>query len=514
MFKSHLLIYLSVSEALVLKIMNEAVDRCMDDSWGFAADVEDKSAVANTDLVKLNSKCIWTQEEISQAAKVSVNFYKDAESFKAYQGIDMNPEKHYEYYTLSNWNTRWRESVKPWVKGTNGPAYQTDIPVISECELIDADGSSYRSQRVGPFTSAGGYDFWQFGLPDVWQLQRKLVEHPNGFDVDYTFHGAVTPDGRILGYPPIHMHHIHVGPEIGIKVKELSLPYLSSEIHGDYVCLSSAQGSQCMFERSPQGYAKTINSRWDLEGEINDARPHNSPPMTWWFQNSIQYRPRTAKTIPINQMFITGPGRFNFLVDQLDLIAPFPAFAKEESFYWYTGDMPESGHLIRNKLHAHADSFQHAFFFRAVPKDLGLHQFPLRGQGPQGGYIPVRLSETTYSNFNQLQEDIFHNLARSQMTSSDEFGKPHLICEAFPSVESIDGHEYDRRAPTCCKSWSFQRGTTYTVLAFLKRFTNSPESGMQAIPASLNMHVHWITSYVSTAAARKSHYYFGNTSRE
>lgn len=65
--------------------------------------------------------------------------------------------------------------------------------------------------------SQGGYDWIQVGWDNLWDLQAKLKEHPHGIYVLEQFSSAVTADGTRLGHPPIHIHHIHVGPSPGVR---------------------------------------------------------------------------------------------------------------------------------------------------------------------------------------------------------------------------------------------------------------------------------------------------------
>lgn len=48
-------------------------------------------------------------------------------------------------------------------------------------------------------------------------MEGKLAKYPHGVYVLEQFSGAVTADGTRLGNPPIHIHHIHVGPSPGVR---------------------------------------------------------------------------------------------------------------------------------------------------------------------------------------------------------------------------------------------------------------------------------------------------------
>jgi hypothetical protein len=193
--------------------------------------------------------------------------------------------KEYEHWGSSQWG-----QLKP-LSASNQPPHWNSSADISLCEIKQSDGSYWRIQEVGPFTSTGGYDFWQFGWKDVFGLSEILKEHPHGIMVDATFSAAVLPDGTPLGLPPIHIHHIHVGPQIGVKAKEPSVPFLAMEQHGDYECRDTEGGTRCLFEKTADGYGKVIREPLDLEGELNDVRAFNSPPITWSYKVMLHLSP-------------------------------------------------------------------------------------------------------------------------------------------------------------------------------------------------------------------------------
>ena len=102
-------------------------------------------------------------------------------------------------------------------------------------------------QRVGPFSSRGGYDWWQLEWHDAGLLSSALREHRDGLLV--TAHSIVPVDdaGARLGHPPLHVHHVHAmeGDGEGARVRAATpfSPRLFAEQHGDYQC-SDADGSR------------------------------------------------------------------------------------------------------------------------------------------------------------------------------------------------------------------------------------------------------------------------------
>ena len=79
--------------------------------------------------------------------------------------------------------------------------------MVGECSksVRSSSGGVWYTQRVGPFVSTGGNDWWQLS----W-----LVQPPNGTrGIAAHYVGAVDADGvRAFANPPIHLHHLHLVP--------------------------------------------------------------------------------------------------------------------------------------------------------------------------------------------------------------------------------------------------------------------------------------------------------------
>lgn len=64
------------------------------------------------------------------------------------------------------------------------------------------EDGAWHVQRVGPFLSDGGYDWWQLGWSDVGMLKEVLAKFPEGIDITSTIMTPVLEDGTRLGFPP------------------------------------------------------------------------------------------------------------------------------------------------------------------------------------------------------------------------------------------------------------------------------------------------------------------------
>jgi hypothetical protein len=66
-------------------------------------------------------------------------------------------------------------------------------------------------------TTQGGYDWTQIGWDNLWDIRAKLLEYPDGIFITQQFSAPVLADGTRIGHPPIHVHHIHIGPSTGVR---------------------------------------------------------------------------------------------------------------------------------------------------------------------------------------------------------------------------------------------------------------------------------------------------------
>ena len=135
-----------------------------------------------------------------------MNHFANNSVYDAFKGTDYTPHNLGAYPEHSHWRT----GLRPRPVGSR--------PVVGGlCEVEMAaqrDGGSlqYTLMRVGPFTSNGGYDWWQYAGHDTLKLSRHLS---GGRTIGIQSHWVTAVEeatGRPLGYPPMHVHHIHLVP--------------------------------------------------------------------------------------------------------------------------------------------------------------------------------------------------------------------------------------------------------------------------------------------------------------
>lgn len=105
-----------------------------------------------------------------------------------------------------------------------------------------------------------------------------------------------------------------------------------------------------------------------------------------------------------------------------------------------------------------------------------------------------------------------HNASSSSHASRsspvDDHG-PRAICHAIHSFEYIDGFMYDRREPTCCVPWTFNKGDIFTVVGFNKIVTEKGalyQGDRPSIAPFISGHINWWISYDTHEVPEKSHF--------
>ena len=86
--------------------------------------------------------------------------------------------------------------------------------VPAEVENAPDGGSEWHIQRIGPIQSHGGNNFIIARDADVFDLAALTTGVAGRVWIRSVFLAAVSlTTGAVLGYPPIHIHHSHLGPQ-------------------------------------------------------------------------------------------------------------------------------------------------------------------------------------------------------------------------------------------------------------------------------------------------------------
>ena len=460
-----------------------------EDNWGTPVH---KLRPMEQTIDQVTAGCKFDFQPMSSALKdATLNFYPSTEAWASWKGTDLVPEnKHL------------------WPGGHNGkhknhPTKKEISSLVADCEVDNKDGSTWSIQRIGPFKSTGNYDWWQFAWADVLRFKNKLKIHPKGLYILETFMAGVDAQGRALDFPPIHVHHVHVGPGSRavyrvdgrwcmFDAESCSHPFhVMAEQHGDYACLPEDDGPNCYLETQPAGYGKSLHSVMNINGEMNDVRAPNSPQLEWYFQVAAKWVPVThfaAKPLkPLSFHFMWGPGRFD-VNDQSTMVQTFLTPTAYDNLYWYTGYMPNSGKLLRGKMHTHNTVFEESYLFSGSPAQLGFGSSKFRPKSKAYEVVPT--VQTGFRNNEELKAYVLEQYNNS--LQSNDKNKPRLICQGKAGTQRLDGYIYDRRNPTHCDEWEFKEGEQFTVVSFNHKTDLPPGPHMpDRVPKYIPGHVGW-----------------------
>ena len=374
------------------------------------------------------------------------------------------------------------------------------------CRYPDSEGSEWRLERIGPFKSTGDYDWWQFGWDDTFRTNQILKEYPDGYYILNHFSGAVDKDGNIMEFPPIHVHHVHCSPGVtnpyranmkkcllGEENKCAQAYKTIFEQHGDYQCNKRDGGTRCLLEDMPEGYAKMVKGPITINGELNDARAKDSPEIEWYYQAAIRWVPKVKRLdlTPMGMHYFWSPGRLD-VFDQSTMVNTYRARTDTETMIWYTGIMHYSGTLVRGKMHTHNTVFKESLFFAGSPSQLGMAN--ARFSPPDKVYEPIPLKDMGFDSIDSAIQYIMDAYHKNKEIESDM--PLDLICHGDTDNEKImfptGEYNFDRRAPTWCKTWDFKEGDQFTVIGFNQHAGGPPGPHMpDRIPSWLPGHLHW-----------------------
>lgn len=107
-------------------------------------------------------------------------WYKDSDVYDKLLAQDLIPENRPLYPLGSNWGKGFRTdytSFKP--KAFMASTCQTE----SKEEVKEGPKPMWEVTRIGPIRTYGGYDWVQLGWDNLWGLEEKLKDHPDGIYV-------------------------------------------------------------------------------------------------------------------------------------------------------------------------------------------------------------------------------------------------------------------------------------------------------------------------------------------
>lgn len=338
--------------------------------------------------------------------------------------------------------------------------------MVGECQVAKSRGI-WKTQRIGPFTSFGGFDWWSIGWLDVIELSSQ--SWLSSIQAHWT--GPVGSDSMILGFPPIHVHHVHVKPCDHAACSGLTRVI---EHHGDMQFIDEGTDA---FGLMYKGAGKQC-SRLSVDMELNDARPRDSAILQWWFQISALVR-NASEVSALSLFKFHGPVEHGLYHGHIAHMVP----TNRDSFLWFAASWPHPGYLLNAVQHSHARAFQGTVLASGSPQGLGLdHLLPSRAC--------CTVSEMSLGSSAQLLESIRALLAH----------KKAIICSAKPYFEIIDGEFYDRTKQHSTCKWR-RLDSDMVVSAF---WAYGPHHSVEFKKSRFPEHANWYLTYVADDGS--SHY--------
>ena len=389
----------------------------------------------------------------------------------------------------------------------HGPVRPHDVPSANGrpqatlCIGEETEKGQWFVQRIGPFRSTGGNDWWQFAWNDAFKLEAYGIWNANQ-TVGITAHAtmAVTPDLEPIGLPPLHMHHVHIGPDQSLDAdifkcmrEGLECPdagFLFNH-HGDQQHSDPERKFETFGEECSTGFSKRVHRPVTVTGEINDWRPAGSEGLEWWYQVAIRVvrGPKAKATSAVSVHSLFNPQGSMFL-SQMDRFFVYKVPSLQDTVLYYTGRMPFGGEMQWMQPHVHMGVAQQMFLFQGTPQDLGLEVVH-----PKNSYQPVDAvdvletmgiqprSEPAGGANNQYIVDWILEKAKQ--------GPARQICHAQATRVNVNGKSWDRMANFSCNPWKFEMGMQFTAVAF----NGNPDAN--DLITRFKQHSIWFLTYAS-----------------
>jgi len=332
---------------------------------------------------------------------------------------------------------------------------------LAFCQVHTPQGL-WRVERLGPFTSNGGFDWWQLGWRNALQLEdfalSSILAH---------WTGPILLDGTPLPNPPIHQHHAHLIPcarkmycQDGTRVVEH---------HGDWQ-FPHLSGALSMGQHYGGG-SKVVESM-SLAAELNDVRCRGSIEMIWFYEIALLIRTKHTGNAVLSLHRIHGPGQS--CMSQFCQVMPFPVPASEDTFTIHGGWMPYGGTMVVAVFHAHQAAFHSALLMRGSSR---------------------LLSNTIIASIPPFQTTLTASTSLASNTKLRVYLlaclRDYVVCHATHASETIEGKRYDRASVPSCVSWIFDAGAVFTAITM-----NGPTQ-FPVLSPYVREHAIWFITYIA-----------------
>jgi len=332
--------------------------------------------------------------------------------------------------------------------------------MVGECTTSDNSGT-WRTARIGPFVSTGGYDWWKF---EKWE---QLLSFTGEHLIDGIFYAAVDAEAHPILHPPLHSHHTHVvTADTDARMRVLS------EQHGDWL----PHPSDCMPDCS--GIEDLRPNFFKIDGPLhgqammNDVRPASSAPMEWYFEASmhtLSKADQAGKTLSKHYMW--SPMAMAKGYQRLSAFETFDIPMSGDTFMVYGGKMPFTGSTVHINFHAHMVGFQEGYLFNLATDAIA------PSLESQYSHTPATLG---FASNKEVAKHMLRNAPQPP------------VCTASGRRVNISGVLFDRHAHMRCGEWRFAQGDPFTSVSF-----NGPPRPDESREGNEQQHAHWWVTYTA-----------------
>jgi len=371
--------------------------------------------------------------------------------------VDMTPcstRRIYEGDDNTSWYVNYyRENESPTVESSVIP-----MKGYSGC----SDNNSIVA-RLGPFASMPGqWTAINQPITSLFLTGDKLVKY-KGY--------AVGEDGVMIGYPPLHVHHLHVCNE---KVthwfethgdyyyanKELGESYATvlerplCNVYRGHQVMISAELNDVRFQ-SDAGMVTPSGPRWDhsYNNQANNT-------YTWYLHVEFTKAQATEPCVCSSKLILYHPSDKHARSDRLDRYL----VDNQPHVRWWSYTIPPNVHgkvSSRALLHAHRGRHYGTIVVRGQKSLYDLfaaHSFCTE----HGGSLPHCTSNATRALISL--RDLFHTIPSHDVLCSDLLQTPTFV--KIDPDSTGNGGFYDRQSEFYCNSLQLYPGQNYTLFAF------------------------------------------------
>ena len=318
--------------------------------------------------------------------------------------------------------------------------------------MQSCSSNSQRSVRVGPFVSrpGGTYDITSDLIESLFRVGDRIT----------TFSALpATYSGEPVGYPPLYVHHIHVG----------RLTHFYDEhwftSHGDFSVGSDfgigAQSTKGYTTVLPKGHCFAVDCQlpFAVQAILQDMRSvPTAPELSIFVQVNFGLASRDAATEPATLVWNEAPhGPFGY--------SRF-AVLNKPAMSWWTMKWPASGVLLPDaKLHSHYARHHRLFLIDDAPQNMAFLASHVKG------IVHVHESIAPTSAHETM---LLTNLSHTEQTLSR---LPNILCQddsRQPSfiVAATKGHPnaslWARRRDFICTPHALESGYIATFVQLFR----------------------------------------------